>query len=127
MDKRPRSITIISWIFIALGSIGFLASLLPYLDTDTAGRIAYLKAHWMVHLARIVAVVSGVFMLYGFGWARWLLVVWMGFHIIISALHSTLQLLMHSLLFAIVLYFLFRPQSSAYFRSRRSEPPAIPK
>ena len=64
MDKRPRSITIISWIFIAFGSIAFLTSLLPYIDTDAAGRIAYLKAHWMVHLARIVAVIGGVFMLY---------------------------------------------------------------
>lgn len=120
MNKRPRSITVISWIFIALGSIGFLASLQPYLDSAPAQSIAYLKAHWMVHLARIVAVVSGVLMLYGFGWARWLLVVWMGFHIVLSALHSTLQLLMHSLLFAVILYFLFRPQASAYFRATRT-------
>lgn len=127
MDKGPRSITVISWIFIALGSIGFLASLLPYLDADPAQRIVYLKAHWMVHLARILAVVSGVLMLYGFGWARWLLVVWMGFHIVLSALHSTLQLLMHSLLFAVILYFLFRPQASRYFRSTRTEPLPISK
>jgi hypothetical protein len=67
-----------------------------------------------------------VFMLYGFNWARWLLVVWIGFHIILSALHSPLQLLVHSLLFAVVLYFLFRPQASAYFRDTSTEPPQIP-
>ncbi|MFN2513308.1 MAG: hypothetical protein ABR568_18030 [Pyrinomonadaceae bacterium] len=126
MEKRARSITVISWIFIALGSIGFLASLLPYLDADPAQSIAYLKAHWMVHVARILAVASGVFMLYGFNWARLLLVVWIGFHIVISALHSTLQLLMHSVLFAVILYFLFRPQASAYFRGTREKLPQIP-
>jgi hypothetical protein len=127
MNKRPRSITIISWIFILFGSISFLSSLLPYVDASSVERIAYLNAHWMVHIARIVAVVCGVFMLYGFNWARWLLVVWVGFHIILSALHSPMALFVHGLLFAVVLYFLFRPQASAYFRSTRSEPPQIPK
>ena len=125
MDKRPRSITVISWIFIVLGSIAFLSSLLPYFDNDTASRIAYLKAHWIVHVARVVAVVCGVFMQYGFNWARWLLVVWIGFHLVISVLHSPLQLIVHGLLFALVLYFIFRPQASAYFCGTRTEPPPI--
>jgi hypothetical protein len=125
-DQRPRSITIISWVFIAFGGIAFLTSLLPYVDPVPVERIAYLKAHWIVHVARIVAVVSGVFMLYGFNWSRWLLVAWIGFHIIISALHSPLQLLLHGLIFAVVLYLVFRPQASAYFRSRSTEPPPIP-
>jgi len=125
MDNRPRSITIISWIFIAIGSIGFLHSLLPYVDADSAHRLAYLKGHWMVHVARIVGFVSGLFMLYGFNWARWLLVVWMVFHLIISALHSPLILLMHTLIFAVILYFIFRPQASAYFRRPR-EPLPVP-
>jgi hypothetical protein len=125
MNKRPRSITIISWFFIAFCSIGLLSSLLPYVDTTNAQRLAELKSHWIVHIARLLGVLSGVFMLYGFNWARWLLVVWMGFHIILSILHSPLQLLMHSLIFAVILYFLFRPQASAYFRGARGMPPQI--
>ena len=107
------------------GGIGFLASLLPYFDAAPAQRIAELKTHWMVHVARIAAVLSGVFMLYGFNWARWLLVAWIVFHLILSILHSPLQLLMHTLLFAIVLYFIFRPQASAYFREAGTEPPPV--
>lgn len=126
MDKRARAITIISWIFIVFGSIAFLTSLLPYFDQAPAERIAYLKAHWIVHVARVVAVVCGVFMLYGFNWARWLLVVWIGFHLIISVLHSPLQLILHGLIFAVVLYFIFRPQASAYFRGTPTNPPPIP-
>ena len=122
MHRRPRSITVISWIFIVFGSISFLVSLIPYVDAFATSRLAYLKAHWMVHVARMAALVSGVFMLYGFNWARWLLVVWIVFHLILSALHSALELLMHSVIFAVVLYFIFRPQASAYFRRTNPEP-----
>jgi hypothetical protein len=75
----------------------------------------------------MVMVLGALFMLYGFNWARWLLVVWMAFHLVIGALHSPFQLLTHTLIFAVVLYFLFRPPASAYFRGTRAEPPQIPK
>jgi hypothetical protein len=126
MNKRPATITLISWIFIVLGSIGLLASLLPYANTVPDERITYLKAHWIVHLARFIAIVCGVFMLYGFNWARWLLVVWLLFHIVISALHSPLQLLVHGLLFGIALYLIFRSDATAYFRGPGAKPPQIP-
>ncbi len=121
-NKRPSSITVISWIFVAFGSIALLTGLLPNVNTTAAQRIAEIKGHWYVHVSRMVMALGGVFMLYGFNWARWLLVVWMGFHVILSLLHSPLQLLVHSLLFVVILYFLFRPPASAYFRSTRAEP-----
>lgn len=126
MDKRPRSITVISWLFIAFGSISFLVSLLPYVDMTSTQRLAYLEAHWIVHVARLIAFVSGVFMVYGFNWARWLLVIWIVFHLIISILHSPLQVIVHGLVFAVLSYFIFRPPASAYFRGTTTEPPPIP-
>jgi hypothetical protein len=120
MDKRPRSITIISWLFIIFGTISLLSGLLPFGDVTLAQRIAELKGHWMVHLVRLASIVSGVFMLYGFNWARWLLVAWMAFHIVVSALHSLLQLLIHVSIFSVILYFLFRRQASAYFRRQEA-------
>ena len=72
----------------------------------------------MVHLSRILQIVAGVFMLRGHNWARWLLVVWIAFHIVISALHSTFQLVLHVFIFTIILYFVFRRDSSAYFGVR---------
>ena len=121
MNKRPRSITVISWIFIAFGSIALLTGLLPSVNTTAAQRITELKGHWFVHVSRMLMVLGGVFMLYGFNWARLLIVVWIAFHIIISALHSPLQLLVHTLIFAGILYFLFRPEASEYFRGRRAD------
>ena len=103
---RPRSITIISWFFIIFGSIALLSGVLPFSE---------LMSHWYVHLSRLLMIVAGVFMLKGMNWARWLLVLWIAFHIIISALHSPLTLLLHIVIFSVILYFVFRRQSSAYF------------
>jgi uncharacterized membrane protein len=118
MNQRPRSITIISWIFIVFGIIALVFGLLPHADLS-AQRLAELTSHWYVHVSRILMLAGGVFMLYGFNWARWLVVVWIAFHIVIGALHSPFQLLMHVLIFSVILYFLFRPKASAYFRGAR--------
>jgi hypothetical protein len=109
---RPRSITIISWFFIIFGSIALLSGVLPFRD---------LMSHWYVHLSRLLMIIAGVFMLKGHNWARWLIVVWITFHIIISALHSPLFLLMHVVIFSAILYFVFRREASAYFLVREAD------
>lgn len=121
MESRPRSITIISWIFIIFGSISLLSGLLPFGDVTFAQRVAELRGwHALVHVVRLLAMVAGLFMLFGYNWARWLLVLWMVFHLVVSALHSTMMLLMHAVIFTIILYFLFRPPASAYFDTAKS-------
>ncbi|MBO0721968.1 MAG: hypothetical protein J2P41_14180 [Blastocatellia bacterium] len=128
MSKRPLSLTVISWIFIAVGGIELINSLLPLVDPSAALRVAdHPYEFWLTPLIEILAIGSGVFMLYGFNWARWLLVVWIGYHIILSVLHSALQVIVHSLLFAVVLYFLFRPEATTYFRELRSRRDADPE
>ena len=111
MKKRPLSITIISWLFLATGAIG-----LAYHGTEFKAQRPFENDAVWVCLVRLLAILCGAFMLRGSNWARWLLVVWMGYHIVLSALHSPLQLFVHSLLFAVILYLLFRPQATAYFR-----------
>lgn len=118
MERRPRPIIIISWAFIIFGSIALLSGLLPFGEITLAQRIAELNKHWMVHLSRILQIVAGVGLLYGHNWARWLLVVWIAFHIVLSALHSSFQLAMHVLIFSVILYFVFRRESSPYFGVR---------
>ncbi len=89
MNKRPRSITVISWLFVATGVIG-----LAYHATEfKAERPFEVDLVWVcfVRLLAILCIVLGI-------------------------LHSALQLFVHGLLFAVILYLLFRPQASAYFR-----------
>jgi uncharacterized membrane protein HdeD (DUF308 family) len=118
MKDRPLSITIISWLFIVLGSIALVSGLLPMVNATAEQRVADLKSHWMVHLSHLAQIVSGLFMLRGHNWARWLLVAWIAFHIVISALHSIPQLAIHVAIFSVILFFLFHRPASEYFASR---------
>ena len=111
MNRRPRSITIISWLFIAAGSIG-----LGYHLSEFSRRSPFDYGLVAISMIRLVAILAGVFMLRGANRARWLLVAWMAGHIVLSAFHSVTELALHTLLFGTVAYCLFRPQSSAYFR-----------
>jgi hypothetical protein len=115
MNSRPRSITIISWLFIAAGSIGLLYHL-----SEFSGRSPFDYGLVAILLIRMVAILAGAFMLRGANWARWLLVVWMAYHIVLSAFHSITELALHVLIFGVVGYFLFRPPSSAYFQGLRT-------
>jgi hypothetical protein len=107
MPRRPLSITIISWLFIVFGSVALISG---FITTD-------LKSHWYIHLSRLLQIIAGVFMLYGRNWARWLLVAWIAFHIVVGALHSPLFLLMHVLIFSVILFFVFRRPASAFFNA----------
>lgn len=115
MKARPLSITIISWLFMIFGSIALLSGLLPFAGANIAQLISEFKTHWMVHLSHLAAMVSGLFMLRGHNWARWLLVAWIVFHIVIGALHGWLQLVTHVVIFFVILVFLFRRPASEYF------------
>jgi hypothetical protein len=115
-NKRPHSVTVISVIFLIGGVIG-----LAYHATEfkTQGPFPY-DLLW-VCLVRLLAIICAVFMLRAANWARWLLVIWIAYHVTLSAVHSPFELIVHSLLFAVVAYFLFRPPASVYFRGARAE------
>ena len=115
---RPFSITIISWIFILAGCIALVSGLWPMVNATAAQRVADFQKHWIVHLSRLTQIVGGVFLLLGHNWARWLLVVWMAAHIVISALHSIPILLFHVAIFSVIFFFLFRRPASAFFSYR---------
>jgi len=117
MNKRPLSVTVISWLFIAAGVVG-LAYHAPELWTK---RPFEYELVW-VFLLRLLAILAGIFMLRGSNWARWLLLAWLAYHLILSAFHPLSELVMHSLLLVIVAYFLLRPRVSAYFRGAMAGP-----
>ena len=88
MNKRPRSITVIGVIFIAFGGIALLSNLL---DAASSQNLAEFKArrpfeYAPVFVLRVLALFSGVFILYGFNWARWLLVVIWSINAILTTL-----------------------------------------
>jgi len=112
VEKRPLSIIIIGIFFIVLGvlSLGHAAWGL----VNTQQRLTDLQNHWMIYLSAIVAIVGGAFLFKGQNWARWLLVAWMAFHIVVGALHGIVPLLTHVVIFSVILLFLFRRHASSY-------------
>jgi hypothetical protein len=116
MNKRPLSVTIISLLIATAGAVGFVYHL-----TEVNLRHPFWNDAVWVELVRLVAIVCGVYMLRGRNWARWLAMVWIGFHVVISVFHPFPQLAIHGLVFAVFAYVLFRPAATVYFRASRAE------
>jgi hypothetical protein len=111
-SKRPVSIVILACVYLAVGAIGFVFHFrlheLLALQRDTI----------LVEVTELLAILSGAFLLRGQNWSRWLALAWMGFHVVIS-FPVVRQLLVHSLLFAVIAWILFRPNAARYFRGER--------
>lgn len=111
-NPRPLPVTIIGWVYIAAGLIGFLyhfREMLPPVERDTA---------W-VELIRLTAILCGVYVLRGSNWARWLAVLWMAYHVVLSLYHTAGQVAMHGIFCIVIAYFLFyAPPAMRFFRVR---------
>jgi uncharacterized membrane protein HdeD (DUF308 family) len=110
--KRPFAVTVLGCLFILAGLVG-----LVYHLSDRP------VDHWIVliSLVRIIAVVGGIFLLLGHGWARWLLLAWLALHVLVSAFHSVSETLAHVVLLMVVSYFLLESGASKYFKSALSK------
>lgn len=111
MNKRPIAVIIIGCLYMATGVFALAFHLIDFKPQ----RPFQYDIVWMA-LVNLMAIVCGVYLLRGYNWARWLALAWIGFHVALSIFHPPLELLVHSLLFIAVLYFLFRPQATQYFR-----------
>jgi uncharacterized membrane protein HdeD (DUF308 family) len=106
--KRPFQVTMLGWLFVAVGILSTVYHLLKSsLDRWTVPIV----------LVGIVAVVAGVFLLRGARWARWLVLAWLAFHVVVSASISLSDAMPHTVLFLVVGYFLLGPPTSKYFQS----------
>lgn len=112
MSKRPIAITIIACIYILTGAIGFVY----HLGGLKAQHPFQYDIVW-IELIFVIAIVSGVYMLRGHNWARWIALAWIAFHVVVSAFHTLPEFAIHSLFCAVLAYFLFRPAAARYFRA----------
>jgi hypothetical protein len=110
--KRPLPVTILGGLFIVAG----LTGLVYHLSEGPLDRGIVL-----ISIVRILAVVGGVFLLMGHNWARWLMLAWLAFHVVVSAFHSLSECIAHLVLLLIVGYVLLWPPASKYFQSAPSE------
>ncbi len=112
-NGRPTSVSIIGWVYLAVGGIGFLYHS-PELFSQRR------DSFWVASF-ELLAVVSGVFLLRGRNWARWLALAWMAFHVLISV-GAPDKLTVHFLFLAVIAWFLFRPEVVRYFHRFKALP-----
>jgi len=117
MNKRPLPVAIIGLLFLVAGIVG-----LAYhaRDFKTQGPFQY-DVLW-VCFVRFLAIICAIFMFRGANWARWLLLIWITYHVVLSAFHSLSQVIVHGLLLAVIAYFLLDRRASAYFCRAKGEP-----
>lgn len=113
---RPLPVTILAWVYIGVGTIGFV---FHFRDIHASNAFRY-DGIW-IEVVEVLAILCGAFMLHGHNWARWLAIAWMAFHVVLSAFGAFREFAIHSLFFAAIAWFLFRPAALRYFRGERME------
>ena len=111
---RPRmwSVIVVGVIFLALGVLDITRGLAPLFASAPRWHMALDDAE--VLAIGIAAIVGGVYVLRGRNWARWLLAVWMVFHVAIS-IGQPKQFVAHLVIFGCIAFLLFRPGASVFF------------
>jgi hypothetical protein len=113
MKKLPIAVVIVVAVYLLVGVAGFIY----HFHELTAGH----RDAIAIELTEVLAVVSGVGLLFRQNWARWLALAWIVFHVVISLFHPMRELLIHALLCALIAWLLFRPATAAWFRETRSK------
>jgi len=122
VSKLPKPVVFICWLFITVGILG-----LVYHASEFNVQSPFETDVLLAILVRTLAIVGGVLLLRGVGWARWLLISWVAYHVILSAMHGVYELIFHSVILVGVTYLLFRPQTLAYFRRSDADVDDHPK
>jgi hypothetical protein len=113
--RRPLSILLIGWLFILTGAIGFVYHLRefdldnPFVDSDRL---------WILTV-RLLAIIGGILLIRAYNVGRWLLLLWLAYHVVISYFHDWTSTLIHAALLVALGYFLFRKEARDFFADRR--------
>jgi hypothetical protein len=107
--RIPVTVFLIASLYLVVGIGGFVVHFSDRRAPD-----------WIwVELTEFLAIVCGVFLLRAHNWARWLASAWMTFHVVIS-FGEWGQLAIHSLFLVLIVWCLFRPDASRFFRGIRT-------
>ena len=114
--KRPIVVILISVLFIAIG----IANLFKAISPLVGGNITRheLMDSGLVLLSAVLALLGGIYMLRAASWARWLVLIWMALHVVLSIFHKPLELVIHSLLLVILIVLLLFGSGGRYFSNR---------
>lgn len=111
--KRPLSVTLIALLLILSGGAG-----IAYHFTDVITWHPFPYGYIAILIVRTLAILAGIYLLRGHDWARWLALLWITFHLVISFFNGWSQVAVHTVVLTIFAYVLLRPAANAYFREK---------
>jgi hypothetical protein len=122
MNKRPKSVTFISWFFIVTGVFSLLTSFTSMnnplvLELMAKSPLPVPAQFAMMYVGLAISITSGIFMLRGANWARFLYIIWsaIGFLIGLATSPAKLMLIPGIIVYGIIVFFLLRPNANAFF------------
>lgn len=122
MAKRPTSISVISWYFILGGGISLITTTAminnPMVqDWMAQNPIPIPVQYAMNYIGLLVMIVSGVAMLKGANWARYLFAIWTLVVSVPGIVTSGMKAISIPgfVVFLVIAFFLFRPKATAFF------------
>ena len=128
MNKRPKSILIIAWYLIVGGGISLIPAKAmienPIVrDLMSEGPPLFPAMQYMRYVGFLIMIVSGIAMLKGCNWARFLYVIWNIIWFLVGVI-TLPPIMMGVMIFGfvaplIIAFFLFRPKATAFFCQRR--------
>src|SRR5262245_48865316 len=114
MSARPKSVTVIAWILIAMGGISLIAPTVMIDNPDTRALMSKSPVpvpvqYAMTYVGLLIMVASGIAMLKRRNWGRWLYVVGTAVGFLIGMLTSPMKEAMSPgfVIFVVVTFFLF--------------------
>jgi hypothetical protein len=127
MNKRPKSVTVISWILIVLGGISLISTTAMFnnptaLDLLSKSPLPISVQYVISYLSVLIIIVAGIVMLKGQNWGRLLYVVGniIGFVIGVTTSPMKAAMIPGFIIFLIVAFFLFRPKANEYFSKQKA-------
>jgi hypothetical protein len=114
--RRPLSVLIIAWLFILTGTTGF-----AYHVSEMYREDSFATDHVLAMLVSIVAIVGGIFVLRAYNPGRWLIILWLIYHVLLSYFHGWTPMIIHVVLLIAVGYFLFRRDAKEFFKTRSTK------
>jgi hypothetical protein len=87
------------------------------------GSAAHITGHELmdssfVFASAVLALLGGIFMLRGANWGRWLVLVWMALHVVLSIFHEPMELVVHSVMLVLLVVLLMFGSGGRYFAGR---------
>lgn len=107
--KRPLSVTLIAWLYIISCIVGLIYH---FREFDLRRPFD----HGFVLGIRLVGLIAGIYLLRRRNWARWVVIAWMAYHVVLSLAHSVGQTLAHAAFLIVIAWCLLRRDTAAWFR-----------